>query len=60
MVADGKLPPGIRVDGIVMWDRLDLDSAVDDWKSESEDEFYKAMAAFDTKNPEKRTKRRPT
>ena len=30
LVAEGRLPQPIRVDGMVLWDRLTLDAAADD------------------------------
>ena len=36
LVKDGDLPPGMHVGGMVLWDRLELDAAVDDWKARGE------------------------
>jgi len=38
LVAEGVLPTGTKVPGhdVVTWDRLDLDSAYDDWKNGGE------------------------
>ena len=38
LVEEGKLPPPLRVAGIPLWDRLDLDAAVEDWKGKGSDE----------------------
>jgi predicted DNA-binding transcriptional regulator AlpA len=32
LVESGDMPPGIRIAGMVMWDRLELDAAIEDWK----------------------------
>lgn len=34
LVKDGLLPPGIRLRGLVVWDRLELDQAVENWKDD--------------------------
>jgi predicted DNA-binding transcriptional regulator AlpA len=36
-VDEGLLPPPTKVRGVVSWDRLDLDSAYEDWKAASGD-----------------------
>jgi excisionase family DNA binding protein len=32
LVAEGKMPPGIKVGSMTLWDRLDVDSAFEDLK----------------------------
>jgi len=32
MVADGEMPKPIKMNSMSLWDRLELDSAVEDWK----------------------------
>ena len=42
MVADGTMPKAIRVHGVVMWDRHEIDAAIDNLK-ESENSFDRSM-----------------
>jgi predicted DNA-binding transcriptional regulator AlpA len=36
LVHDGDMPPGIKIAGMIMWDRLDLDAAIEDWKTKAD------------------------
>ena len=38
LVEDGTLPPGIKVRGMVMWDRFELDAAFENMKRRKDDE----------------------
>lgn len=33
LVKDGRMPPSFQIDGCVMWDRFDLDAAIDKLKT---------------------------
>jgi hypothetical protein len=33
LVADGYLPPGVRIRGMTVWDRHDLDAAFENFKA---------------------------
>jgi hypothetical protein len=35
LVDDGALPPATKKNGIVSWDRFDLDTAYENWKDEN-------------------------
>lgn len=35
LVAAGELPPGLKKNGVMSWDRLDLDAAYDNWKDDA-------------------------
>ena len=37
LVADKMLPPAVHVGGMALWDRLELDSAFENWKAQGED-----------------------
>ena len=37
LVAEGRLPKPIHIDGMRLWDRLTLDSAADDFAANSDD-----------------------
>jgi len=52
MVADGELPPPIKVHAMAMWDRLELDAAIEDWRVRQEEPtrrntFYQALGLKD-------------
>ncbi len=34
LVKDGRMPPSFQIDGCVLWDRFDLDDAIDKLKTE--------------------------
>jgi predicted DNA-binding transcriptional regulator AlpA len=36
MVREHEMPQAIRIHSMTLWDRLELDSAVDDWKARQE------------------------
>lgn len=36
LINEGQLPKPVKVGGVVAWDRLELDSAVEDWKTQRE------------------------
>lgn len=33
MVADKQMPPGVPMNGMLIWDRFELDVAFEDWKA---------------------------
>lgn len=37
LVASGDLPPGIRIKGITLWDRHELEASFENWKSNNRD-----------------------
>lgn len=37
LMGEGKLPQPIKLGGIVVWDRLELDSVVENWKAARDD-----------------------
>lgn len=43
LVDDGTLPKPIRMNGVVAWDRLELDAAFDDCKGEQENTVHKLL-----------------
>ena len=44
LVKDGRMPRSFQIDGCVMWDRFDLDAAIDRLKTEPRGENF-----FDSK-----------
>jgi predicted DNA-binding transcriptional regulator AlpA len=36
MVRDREMPQAIKIHGMTLWDRLELDAAVDDWRAKQE------------------------
>jgi predicted DNA-binding transcriptional regulator AlpA len=36
MVREREMPQAIKIHGMTLWDRLELDAAVDDWKAKQE------------------------
>jgi predicted DNA-binding transcriptional regulator AlpA len=43
MVEGGDLPKGTRKNGIVSWDRLDLDAAYENWKDDTGNKLAKLL-----------------
>jgi predicted DNA-binding transcriptional regulator AlpA len=43
LVAERTLPKPIKIGGMVLWDRLDLDSAFDNLKAEQENQIEKML-----------------
>ena len=49
LVSEGVLPNAIKVRGMALWDRCELDAAFDNLKSENVNELEKAMGLRPTR-----------